>query len=556
MTDSPHDPIRGLDSLDARPKRWRALVVEHDIALSSVIADTLADVFDVTTAPDGLLGLEAADATFDLIVAETTGPRVSGEQLIAAIRQQKLGDVPILIISNPDDPHRIRLLREGAQDYVVKPFAPEELRTRAVNLASAKRAREMLQGEGINRSLDLETLARQARVEREAASAAVEAAERASRAKDDFLAVLSHELRTPLNAILGWTSILQRVGLGIPEQERALEVIARSARAQARLVDDLLDASAMIRGRVKLRLDTIGLAPILGETLDAVRPSALAKNVQIHWHADATDLVVVGDADRLRQVVRNLLVNAIKFTPEGGHVMMRAGAEPGAVVVSIEDTGIGIEPQFLSQVFDRFAQAERGRTRGSGGLGLGLAIVRHLVGLHGGAVEATSKGRGCGATFTVRLPAIRRDRDPNALVSDGGHAAAPSKAVLLGLRILFVEDDTETQEIVRLALEESGAIVSAAVSMREALDRIDAFRPDLILSDIGLPEEDGYALMRAIRSRGRQIPAIALTAYTRPEDKQTALAAGYWHHMAKPIDVTELVTTISAVAAMRGHEKE
>ena len=449
MTDSPHDPIRGLDSLDARPKRWRALVVEHDIALSSVIADTLADVFDVTTAPDGLLGLEAADATFDLIVAETTGPRVSGEQLIAAIRQQKLGDVPILIISNPDDPHRIRLLREGAQDYV-----------------------------------------------------------------------------------------------------------ARSARAQARLVDDLLDASAMIRGRVKLRLDTIGLAPILGETLDAVRPSAQAKNVQIHWHADATDLVVVGDADRLRQVVRNLLVNAIKFTPEGGHVMMRAGAEPGAVVVSIEDTGIGIEPQFLSQVFDRFAQAERGRTRGSGGLGLGLAIVRHLVELHGGAVEATSKGRGCGATFTVRLPAIRRDRDPSALVSDGGHAAAPSKAVLLGLRILFVEDDTETQEIVRLALEESGAIVSAAVSMREALDRIDAFRPDLILSDIGLPEEDGYALMRAIRSRGRQIPAIALTAYTRPEDKQTALAAGYWHHMAKPIDVTELVTTISAVAAMRGNEKD
>jgi len=265
---------------------------------------------------------------------------------------------------------------------------------------------------------------------------------------------------------------------------------------------------------------------------------------------------VVGDADRLRQVVRNLLVNAIKFTPEGGHVMMRAGAEPGAVVVSIEDTGIGIEPQFLSQVFDRFAQAERGRTRGSGGLGLGLAIVRHLVELHGGAVEAASKGRGCGATFTLRLPAIRRDRDPSALVADGGHAAAPSKAVLLGLRILFVEDDTETQEIVRLALEESGAIVSAAVSMREALDRIDAFRPDLILSDIGLPEEDGYALMRAIRSRGRQIPAIALTAYTRPEDKQTALAAGYWHHMAKPIDVTELVTTISAVAAMRGNEKD
>jgi signal transduction histidine kinase/ActR/RegA family two-component response regulator len=551
MTDSTHDPIRGGDGLEARPRRWRALVVEHDIGLSRVIADTLADVFDVTTAPDGWRGLEAVDATFDLIVVETAGPRVSGEQMIGAIRQQKLGDVPILIISNPDASRRARLLREGAQDYVVKPFAPEELRTRAVNLAAAKRAREMLQGDGINGSLDLETLTRHALAERQAARTAVEEAERASRAKDDFLAVLSHELRTPLNAILGWISILQRVGLGIPERERALDVIARSARAQARLVDDLLDASAMIRGRVKLRLDTLGLPPILGEALDAVRPSAEAKNIQIHWHAAAADLVVVGDADRLRQVVRNLLVNAIKFTPEGGHVMMRAGAESGAVVVSIEDTGIGIEPQFLPHVFDRFAQAERGRTRGSGGLGLGLAIVRHLVELHGGAVEATSKGRGCGATFTVRLPAIRRDSDPSAVVSG---AADPPKAVLLGRRILFVEDDATTQEIVSLALETSGAIVSAAASMREALDRIDAFRPDLILSDIGLPEEDGYALMRAIRSRGRQTPAIALTAYTRPEDKQTALAAGYWHHMAKPIDVTELVTTISAVAAMRGNE--
>jgi signal transduction histidine kinase len=543
MTDSHTDPITS----DAPSSRPRALVVEHDVTLRRAIEGSLSEVFDVVTAPDGLIGLEAADATFDVIVAETTGPRVSGEQMIAAIRQQKLGDVPILIICEPDDPLRIRLLREGAQDYVVKPFAPEELRLRAVNLASAKRARQILQGDQINHSLDLETLARQAVAERQAA-------DQASRAKDDFIAVLSHELRTPLNAILGWISILQRVGLGVPEQERALEVIARSARTQARLVDDVFDASAMIRGRLKLRLDTVSVTPILGEALDAVRPSAQAKKVEIHWHCDAGDLIVIGDADRLRQVLHNLLVNALKFTPEGGHVMLRAGLANDGVVISIEDTGIGIEPQFLPHVFDRFAQADRGRTRGAGGLGLGLAIVRHLVQLHGGTVEATSKGKGYGATFTVRLPAVRRDPEPGALVPDE-YSATTRRPALLGLRILFIEDDPETQEVVALALEENGAVVRAAASMRDALDRIDEFGPDLLLSDIGLPEEDGYALMRAIRSRGREIPAIALTAYTRPEDKQTALAAGYWHHMAKPIDVTELVTTISAVAAMRGNEE-
>jgi CheY-like chemotaxis protein len=296
------------------------------------------------------------------------------------------------------------------------------------------------------------------------------------------------------------------------------------------------------------------VTPILGEALDAVRPSAQAKKVEIHWHCDAGDLIVIGDADRLRQVLHNLLVNAIKFTPEGGHVMLRASLANDGVVISIEDTGIGIEPQFLPHVFDRFAQADRGRTRGAGGLGLGLAIVRHLVQLHGGAVEATSKGKGYGATFTVRLPAVRRDPEPGALVPDE-YSATSRRPALLGLRILFIEDDPETQEVVALALEENGAVVRAAASMRDALDRIDEFGPDLLLSDIGLPEEDGYALMRAIRSRGREIPAIALTAYTRPEDKQTALAAGYWHHMAKPIDVTELVTTISAVAAMWANEE-
>jgi CheY-like chemotaxis protein/anti-sigma regulatory factor (Ser/Thr protein kinase) len=357
--------------------------------------------------------------------------------------------------------------------------------------------------------------------------------------------VLSHELRTPLHAILGWTTILQRTELGETERRRAIEVVARNARDQARLIEDLLDVSAMIRGRVRLQRERLSVRPVLGEALDTARPAADAKRIALHWHCDADDIVLDADADRLRQVVHNLLVNAVKYTPEDGHVMLRVEREDAAIAISVEDTGIGIDPEFLPRVFDRFAQYAPGTTRDSRGLGLGLAIVRHIVELHGGTVDATSPGRGQGATFTVRLPRPDAVGRQNALPSPS--ASTP----LLGVRILFVEDDDDTRQMVTYALEQYGAIVDGVRSVRAAMDRLDDFDPALLLSDIGLPEEDGYDLVRLLRSQGRRIPSIALTAYASAEDRQTALSAGYWHHVGKPVDIVELVSTIATVAAMK-----
>jgi signal transduction histidine kinase/ActR/RegA family two-component response regulator len=499
--------------------RARALVVAHDEAMRRFVADALSDAFAVVTAADGWAGLEmASEPALDLIITEIALPRMSVEELIVAIRRQPhLDGVPILIISaKADEPARAQLLRDGAQDYVVSPFSAEELRARAINLAGVKRLRDV---------------------------------EAASVAKDEFLAMLSHELRTPLNAILGWVSILQRADIGEAERTRATEVIARNARAQARLVDDLLDVSAMIRGRLRLSLEPVPLRPVLDEAIDTARPAADAKRIALHWHCDAGDLVVTGDGDRLRQVIHNLLVNAIKFTPEDGYVMVRVGRADDVIAIAVEDTGVGIAPELLPHVFERFAQGTPGTTSIARGLGLGLAIVRQLVELHGGAVEATSAGLGQGATFTVRLPAVGGATALSAL------PATTASTRLLGVRVLFVEDDEDTRQMVASALERYGAIVEPVSSVRAAMERLDGFRPDLLLSDIGLPEEDGYELMRLVRSQGRRIPSIALTAYTRPEDRQTALSAGYWHHVGKPVDIGELVTTISTVATMKREDQ-
>ena len=532
-------------TVEARP---RALIVHDDPATAQLITQALAGSFAIVAAADGWAGLEkASEPGLDLIVATTALPRMGSARMILAIRQlPHLDGVPILILSpTAEDPARATLLREGAQDYVIQPFTAEELRARAMNLVRVKRLRDALQFEAPGGAGgDLEGLAREILADRQRALQALRNVEMASAGKDEFLAVLSHELRTPLNAILGWTTILQRAELGDTERRRAVDVIARNARAQSRLIEDLVDVSAMVRGRLRLTLERISLRPVLGEALDAARPAAEDKRIALHWHFDADDIVVDADADRLRQVVHNLLVNAVKFTPEDGHVMLRAERDAETIAISVEDTGIGIDADFLPHVFERFAQHTPGTTRTARGLGLGLAIVRHLVELHGGAVDAASAGPGQGATFTVRLPR------PDAVRRSDVVPAKSASTPLLGVRVLFVEDDEDTREMVAYAIEQYGAIVEAVPSVRAAMDRLDAFNPDLLLSDIGLPEEDGYDLVRMIRSQGRRLPSIALTAYTRPEDRQTALSAGYWHHVGKPVDIAELVSTITAVATM------
>jgi len=379
-------------------------------------------------------------------------------------------------------------------------------------------------------------------------------AESANRAKDEFLATLSHELRTPLTAILGWARLLR--GGNLPEGTAggALETIERNARAQSQLIDDLLDVSRIVTG--KLRLDTrpIEIGRIIEAAVESVRPAARAKNIRLEVELEPLGGPLLGDAGRLQQVAWNLLSNAVKFTPEGGRVgvlLRRAGPH---AEVRVEDTGQGIGADFLPHVFDRFRQADGSTTRSHGGLGLGLAIARHLVELHGGAISADSDGEGRGASFTVRLPlpaapsaGARPEQKPAGVVSP-----AASPVALKGLRVLVVEDETDTRELVTFALTAAGAEVKTASRAREALDTLEGWTPDVLVSDIGMPGVDGYAFIGEVRRReadtGVRLPAVALTAYAGVEDRRRAVAAGFQTHLAKPLDPAEMVTVVASLA--------
>ncbi|HVP68903.1 MAG TPA: ATP-binding protein [Anaeromyxobacteraceae bacterium] len=379
-------------------------------------------------------------------------------------------------------------------------------------------------------------------------------AERASRAKDEFIATVSHELRTPLNAVLGWARLLRGGRLDAAATARAIEAIERSAITQAQIVDDLLDVSRIVRGQMKLDVREADLAAAVEAAADTVRPAATAKSIALSLDLEPGAGSVRGDPARLQQVVWNLLANAIKFTPPGGRVEVRLVRLVDRVRLVVKDTGAGIEASFLPHVFERFRQADSSPTRTHGGLGLGLAIVRHLVEAHGGAVAAESEGKGRGASFTVDLPlpqpgpALAGDRPERS----GSRApAAPAPAVSLSeLRVLVVDDDPDTLEALRQLLEQAGAGVVAAASAGEAMAALQRAAPDVILSDIGMPGEDGISLIRRVRSleAGRSIPAAALTAYTQAEDRDRALGAGYQVFLAKPVDPGVLTAALARLA--------
>ncbi|MGH7323904.1 MAG: PAS domain S-box protein [Candidatus Rokuibacteriota bacterium] len=381
-------------------------------------------------------------------------------------------------------------------------------------------------------------------------------AEAANRAKDEFLATLSHELRTPLSAILGWARMLRTTKLPEDQAARALETIERNARLQAQLVEDVLDVSRVITGKLRLDVRLVELQPIIEAALDVVRPAADAKAIRLEATLAPSVGPISADPDRLQQVVWNLLSNAVKFTPNGGRIEVRLENADAHVRITVSDTGKGINPDFLPHVFDRFRQADSSITKAHGGLGLGLAIVRQLVELHGGTVHALSRGEGHGATFTVYLPLMgisteRSDSDrPFPMLRD--EVRVESTPALGGLRILVVEDEADSRELFTAALQRCGAEVIAAASATEALEAIDRLRPDVLLSDIGMPGIDGYELIRRVRrlesGRGERIPALALTAYASPEDRARALAAGFDRHAAKPAEPADLAKTVAAMA--------
>ena len=392
-------------------------------------------------------------------------------------------------------------------------------------------------------------------LERERAARAQ--AERMSALKDEFLATLSHELRTPLSAILGWSQVLRLRRMSAEELEQGLHAIERNARAQIRLIEDLLDMSRITSGKLRLDVQPVDPATIIEAAIETVRPAAEAKGIRLRQVLDPVAGPVSGDPNRLQQVVWNLLSNAIKFTGRGGQIQIALERVNSHIEISVADTGIGIDPAFLPHVFERFRQADASSTRQFAGLGLGLSIVKHLVELHGGMVRASSQGRGKGATFAVHLPlTILHDswHDEDRVHPKAERAVSLdfARADLSGLRILVVDDEADAREVIRRVLVECRAEVLVAGTAEAALDCVRRERPDVLVSDIGMPEVDGYELLRRIRalghSAGGRLPAIALTAFARSEDRTRALRAGFLVHVSKPVEPSELVATVASVS--------
>lgn len=379
-------------------------------------------------------------------------------------------------------------------------------------------------------------------------------AEAANRIKDEFLATLSHELRTPLTAIIGWAGLLRSDDFEGELKAQALETVERNARTQAQLIDDLLDVSRIVSGKLLLDVKEIELDRVVTNAIDVVRPAADAKGIRITYDKEQSRGLISGDAARLQQIAWNLLSNAVKFTPGGGQVHVRLEHIKSHIKLSISDNGKGIAPEFLPHVFDRFRQADSTTTRNYGGLGLGLAIVRHLVELHGGTVHVESPGEDAGATFSATFPllAVSTEAHSEPACNNCKDVKSSSRLKLEGLRVLVVDDEPDTRKVISAVIKKSGAEVRTCASAHEALETLVDWKPDILMSDIGMPGEDGYSLIKKVRSlsaeRGGRIPAAALTAYAREEDRERALAAGYQMHVAKPIGSRELIATIAGLA--------
>ena len=381
--------------------------------------------------------------------------------------------------------------------------------------------------------------------------------ERANRLKDEFLATISHELRNPLNAILGWAHMLRLGKLTPPNVERAVETIYRNAKSQAQLVSDLLDVSRIISGKLRLDVRQVDLLSIVNAAIDSIRPAAEAKSIRLQTMLDPAAGPISGDADRLQQIVWNLLTNAVKFTPKGGRIQVKVQRVDSHAEIVVSDSGVGINKEFLPYVFDRFRQADASITRTQGGLGLGLSIVHQLVDLHGGSVSVRSDGEGKGSAFTISLPFVgvvssTTETEAASAAHSDEIASLDGLPSLEGLKVLAVDDEADTRELIREVLKECGAEVILSCSAAEALEALEQHKPDILISDLGMPDEDGYSLITKIRAlpseRGGHIPAAALTAYARAEDRMRVLRSGFQFHLPKPVDSAELVTVVASLA--------
>ncbi|MGG1944123.1 response regulator [Trinickia sp. NRRL B-1857] len=531
-----------------------ALFIDDDEGLLRLAARSLARAgYRVSTAASTAAARQALDAEApDVIVVDyALGSAETGLDFLRALRAGGLALPAILCTGFTDEARVIEALRSGVADVVPKSEGYLEYLPEAIERVLRERRieRELAQAQ---RSQEREAHFRALAEEREALLAAERVAraeaERASRMKDEFVATLSHELRTPLNAIVGWTQFLLRDASVSESLRKGLDVIDRNARAQARMVDDLLDFSRILAGKLRLEAERVDLVDVVEYVIRSVDPAAQAKDIRFVSLLEPVG-AVLGDPSRLQQIVWNLLSNAVKFTGRGGCVEVKLQRRDGEIDLIVADNGQGIKPEFLPHVFERFCQEDAGIARQHGGLGLGLSIARQLVDMHGGRIVACSDGPGCGATFVVTLPATAaepaREHDADAL-----ELHAPP--ALAGLRVLVLEDEPDARELVERVLQERGATTLAFASASEALDACAVEAPDVIVSDIGLPGVDGYEFIRRLRTsegqRGRSTPAAALTAFARSEDRRRALLAGYQTHLAKPVDPLELVVVVAALA--------
>lgn len=539
--------------------RTRILVADDNADMRKYLQRLLAAKYNVEAVADGEAALQVTRCReIDLVLSDVMMPKLDGFGLLRALRaDERTRTIPVILLSaRAGEESRVEGMGAGADDYLVKPFSARELLARVEAHLNLQRVR---------RETEQALLELMAREQKARASAEV-----ANRVKDDFLAMLSHELRTPLNAIIGWSHLLKKGKLSEQDRERGIDVIDRNAVAQRAIIDELLDVSRIVTGKLKLDAKPVDLGEVIDAAIDVVRPAAEAKGVEIVTSIDRNAGLVMGEAVRLQQVVWNLLSNAIKFTPKDGRVVVELKVAGKDLNVVISDTGEGIDSEFLPFIFERFRQADSSAKRLHGGLGLGLSIVRSLVELHDGEIRAESEGKGKGATFIVTLPVMAfsdleevavdpLDASSQLLAlrwKQNGYAekvaASDVKPDLLsGLKVLTVDDQQDTRELITLALGRYGAEVRSSDSALRALEMIKDWKPHVVVSDIGLPEIDGYDFMRRLRELeggGERIPAIAVTGYAGALDESRALDAGYEIHLSKPIEMSELAIAIAKLS--------
>jgi signal transduction histidine kinase len=549
-------------------------------ALEAILNPADYRLVHARSAQEALLTL--LDGEFAAIVLDINMPLVNGIELAQIIKQRaKTRDIPILFLTAylVDEQDILLGYGAGAIDYLSKPVHPDILRskiaayvdlyrkTRALAVANAALSSEVAERIKVQQALSEANLELEQRVEErtaelrramESESAARIEAEEQSRLKEEFLAVVSHELRTPLNAIYGWSELLGRSGIGAATLAEGLAAIRRNAKAQARLIEDLLDMSRITSSKARLDAHPVNLSEVVAAAVQTAQPAAAANGLRLDTVMDGgarlpAGVWVVGDFGRLQQIIGNLLSNAIKFSSRGGTVTVLVRGGGPEVEVVVQDTGQGIDPKFLPHLFSKFRQADGSTTRRHGGLGLGLAIVRQLVELHGGRVRAESAGPGQGASFAVTLPSMTPPGMATSLPAHGRQPAAGSRLELVnlalaGVRVLCVDDEPDARQLLHHVLGQKQAIVTLAASTEEALAMIEKDGFDVLVSDIGMPGRDGYELIRSVRVRqsgGRHLPAIALTAYARREDREIALTEGFDEHVSKPVDADKLVAAIA-----------